>query len=186
MDVVVAHLFFAALTCRISGCPLFFGMASRPPGSLEEKGFGDHGFHVHRDGDEASHAWFEPGRSGCDSWPARTEGPVRSQTGGTADRLPLGGRRERPPYWVQSALPKVFDRISEIQEALFRRVLPFVESLEASEDGLVHVPMYRSDRAFARAMPKMAGWPASLWNSAALRAVDSLDDGREYQFDMVR
>ena len=49
---------------------------------------------------------------------------------------------EEPPYWVQSALPKVFDRISEIQEALFRRVLPFVESLEASEDGLVHVPMY--------------------------------------------
>ena len=93
---------------------------------------------------------------------------------------------EEPPYWVQSALPKVFDRISEIQEALFRRVLPFVESLEASEDGLVHVPMYRSDRDFARAMPKMAGWPASLWNSAALRAVDSLDDGREYQFDMVR
>lgn len=82
--------------------------------------------------------------------------------------------------WVASG------HISEIQEALFRRVLPFVESLEASEDGLVHVPMYRSDRAFARAMPKMAGWPASLWNSAALRAVDSLDDGREYQFDMVR
>lgn len=92
---------------------------------------------------------------------------------------------EEPPYWVQSALPKVFDRISEIQEALFRRVLPFVESLESGEDGLVHVPMYRSDRAFARALPKMAGWPASLWNSASLRAVDSLDDGREYQFDLV-
>lgn len=93
---------------------------------------------------------------------------------------------EEPPYWVQSALPKVFDRISEIQEALFRRVLPFVESLESGEGGLVHVPMYRSDRAFARALPKMAGWPASLWNSASLRAVDSLDDGREYQFDLVR
>ena len=91
-----------------------------------------------------------------------------------------------PPYWVQSALPEVFDRIHEIQEALFRRVLPIVESLEAGEDGVVHVPMYRSDRAFARAVPKMAGWPASLWNNAAVRAVDSLDDGREYQFDLVR
>ena len=61
-DVGGTHLFFAALACRISGCPLFSGMASRPPGSLDqEKGFGDHGFHVHRDGDEASHAWFEPG-----------------------------------------------------------------------------------------------------------------------------
>lgn len=91
-----------------------------------------------------------------------------------------------PPYWVQSALPEVFDRIHEIQEALFRRVLPIVESLEAGEDGVVHVPMYRSDRAFAWAVPKMAGWPASLWNNAAVRAVDSLDDGREYQFDLVR
>lgn len=27
---------------------------------------------------------------------------------------------------------------------------------------------------------------ASLWNNAAVRAVDSLDDGREYQFDLVR
>ena len=91
-----------------------------------------------------------------------------------------------PPYWVQSTLPEVFDRIGEIQEALFRRVLPIVESLKPDGDGVVHVPMYRSDRAFARAVPKMAGWPASLWNNAALRAVDSLDDGGEYQFDLVR
>ena len=91
-----------------------------------------------------------------------------------------------PPRWVQSALPEVFDRVGEIQEALFRRVRPMVEGLKPDADGVVHVPMYRSDRVFARAVPKMAGWPASLWNGAVARAVDSLDDGREYQFDLVR
>jgi len=50
----------------------------------------------------------------------------------------------------------------------------------------VHVPMYRSDRAFAHAFPKMAGWPASIWNDAVVRAADSLDDGRDYQFDLLR
>ncbi len=91
-----------------------------------------------------------------------------------------------PPWWVQSAMPDVFDRVREIQDALFRRVLPIVESLDADDAGVVHVPMYRSDQAFARAVPKMAGWPASLWNNAVVAAVDSLDDGREYQFDSVR
>ena len=41
-------------------------------------------------------------------------------------------------------------------------------------------------RAFARAFPKMAGWPASIWNDAVVRAADSLDDGRDYQFDLLR
>lgn len=96
------------------------------------------------------------------------------------------GNHTEPPYWVQESIPKVFDRIDEIQRALMRRILPLVESLEPDGAGVVHVPMYRSDRAFARAMPKMAGWPASMWNNAAVRAVDRLDDGREYQFDLVR
>ncbi len=91
-----------------------------------------------------------------------------------------------PPYWVQSAMPGVFDRVREIQDALTGRVLSIVESLDADDSGVVHVPMYRSDQAFARAVPKMAGWPASLWNNAVVAAVDSLDDGRDYQFDPVR
>ena len=91
-----------------------------------------------------------------------------------------------PPYWVQDSLPAILDRIGQVQDALCRWAVPFLRGLEPDVEGVVHVPMYRSDRAFARAFPKMAGWPASLWNNAALRAVDSLDDGREYQFDLVR
>lgn len=96
------------------------------------------------------------------------------------------GNHAAPPYWVQESMPKVFDRVREVQEALLRRVTPFVESLDPDGDGVVHVPMYRSDRAFARAFPKLAGWPASMWNNAVVRAVDDLDDGRLYQFDLVR
>ncbi|MGR4774349.1 hypothetical protein [Bifidobacterium adolescentis] len=91
-----------------------------------------------------------------------------------------------PPYWVQDALPGILDRIGQVQEALARWTAPFLRGLDPDADGIVHVPTYRSDRAFARALPKMAGWPASLWNNAALRAVDSLDDDREYQFDLLR
>lgn len=93
---------------------------------------------------------------------------------------------DEPPLWVQETLPGVLDRIGEVREALFRRVVPFVRGLSPDGGGVVHVPMYRSDAAFARAVPKMAGWPAGMWNDAVLRAVDSLDDGRVYRFDGVR
>lgn len=91
-----------------------------------------------------------------------------------------------PPYWVQDALPGILDRIGQVQEALARWTAPFLRGLDPNADGIVHVPTYRSDKAFARAFPKMAGWPASIWNNAVVRTADSLDDGREYQFDLIR
>lgn len=91
-----------------------------------------------------------------------------------------------PPYWVQDALPGILDRIGQVQEALARWTAPFLRGLDPDADGIVHVPTYRSDKAFARAFPKMAGWPASIWNNAVVRTADSLDDGREYQFDLIR
>ena len=93
---------------------------------------------------------------------------------------------DTPPYWVQDSLPEILDRVGQVQEALARWTAPFLRGLDPDADGIVHVPTYRSDKAFARAFPKMAGWPASMWNNAAVRAVDRLDDGREYQFDLVR
>lgn len=91
-----------------------------------------------------------------------------------------------PPYWVQDALPGILDRIGQVQEALARWTAPFLRGLDPDADGIVHVPTYRSDKAFARAFPKMAGWPASIWNNAVVRTADSLDDGREYQFGLIR
>lgn len=91
-----------------------------------------------------------------------------------------------PPYWVQDALPGILDRIGQVQEALAWWTAPFLRGLDPDADGIVHVPTYRSDKAFARAFPKMAGWPASIWNNAVVRTADSLDDGREYQFDLIR
>lgn len=91
-----------------------------------------------------------------------------------------------PPYWVQDTLPGILDRIGQVQEALARWTAPFLRGLDPDADGIVHVPTYRSDKAFARAFPKMAGWPASIWNNAVVRTADSLDDGREYQFDLIR
>lgn len=91
-----------------------------------------------------------------------------------------------PPYWVQDALPGILDCIGQVQEALARWTAPFLRGLDPDADGIVHVPTYRSDKAFARAFPKMAGWPASIWNNAVVRTADSLDDGREYQFDLIR
>lgn len=96
------------------------------------------------------------------------------------------GGMDEPPAWVRDTLPGVLDRIGEVQDALFRRVVPFVRDLPPDGDGVVHVPMYRSDAAFAREVPGMAGWPADMWNNAVMRAVDSLDDGRRYRFDPVR
>lgn len=91
-----------------------------------------------------------------------------------------------PPYWVQDTLPGILDRIGQVQEALARWAVTFLRGLDPDADGIVHVPTYRSDKAFARAFPKMAGWPASIWNNAVVRTADSLDDGREYQFDLIR
>ena len=96
------------------------------------------------------------------------------------------GGMDEPPAWVRDTLPGVLDRIGEVQDALFRRVVPFVRDLPPDGDGVVHVPMYRSDAAFAREVPGMAGWPADMWNNAVMHAVDSLDDGRRYRFDPVR
>ena len=93
---------------------------------------------------------------------------------------------DTPPYWVQDSLPEILDRIGQVRDALCRWAVPFLRGLEPDVEGVVHVPMYRSDRAFAHAFPKMAGWPASIWNDAVVRAADSLDDGRDYQFDLLR
>lgn len=93
---------------------------------------------------------------------------------------------DTPPYWVQDSLPEILDRIGQVRDALCRWTVPFLRGLEPDMEGVVHVPMYRSDRAFAHAFPKMAGWPASIWNDAVVRAADSLDDGRDYQFDLLR
>ena len=93
---------------------------------------------------------------------------------------------DTPPYWVQDSLPEILDRIGQVRDALCRWAVPFLRGLEPDVEGVVHVPMYRSDRAFAHAFPTVAGWPASIWNDAVVRAADSLDDGRDYQFDLLR
>ena len=101
-----------------------------------------------------------------------------------ADPRPVG--QHTVSYWVQDSLPEILDRIGQVRDALCRWTVPFLRGLEPDVEGVVHVPMYRSDRAFAHAFPKMAGWPASIWNDAVVRAADSLDDGRDYQFDLLR
>ena len=168
---------------------MFSGMASRPPGSLEEKGFGDHGFHVHRVKTRRRMLGLSQADLGVILGLLVPKDPSDPKPVGqqTVSRWEEGvnGHGE-PPYWVQDALPGILDRIGQVQEALARWTAPFLRGLDPDADGIVHVPTYRSDKAFARAFPKMAGWPASIWNNAVVRTADSLDDGREYQFDLIR
>ena len=116
-DVVRTHLFFAALACKISGCPLFSGMASRPPGSLEEKGFGDHGFHVHRVKTRRRMLGLSQADLGVILGLLVPKDPSDPKPVGqqTVSRWEEGvnGHGE-PPYWVQDALPGILDRIGQV------------------------------------------------------------------------
>lgn len=94
-------------------------------------------------------------------------------------------RHPEPPLWVQENMPRVLDVIAGVQDALDRRVESLVDDLEPDGDGLLTVPVYRGYHRFWSDVPKLDGWPYSMWNMAVMRALDSRGRDR-FRLEMRR